>query len=86
MPLKSRKIFNVDEGVFPSNNKLPKIVREKAERELIKLTSAECGDNGSVVACYTQHFLISKCVRFRETQRADLLAASVAHVIFRLYQ
>ena len=48
---KPHLIFNVDETGFPLNNVPPKIVIAKGVRDVIKFTSAERGENVTVVAC-----------------------------------
>lgn len=81
---KPERIFNVDESGFPLNNKPSKIVCEKGQREVIKLTSVERGENVSVVACfsasgvYIPPFVIFKGVRYRESYCANLTSGSVA--------
>ncbi|XP_063216743.1 uncharacterized protein LOC134527745 [Bacillus rossius redtenbacheri] len=80
---KPERIYNVDESGFPLNNKPSKIICEKGQREVIKLTSVERGENVSVVACfsasglYIPPFVIFKGVRYRESYCANLPSGSV---------
>ena len=79
---KPHLIFNMDETGFPLNNVPPKIVTAKEVRDFVKFTSAERGENVTVVACYSASgvfippFVIFKTIRLREVYKQDLPAAS----------
>jgi hypothetical protein len=55
---KPHVIFNVDETGFPLNNVPPKIVIAKGVRDVIKFTSAERGENVTVVVQVVHLFLL----------------------------
>ena len=79
---KPHLIFNMDETGFSLNNAPPKIATAKGVRDVIKFTSAERGENVTVVACcsasgvFIPPFVIFKGIRLREVYKQDMPAGS----------
>ena len=66
---KPTHINNMDEIGLPLNNRPPRVLADKATKEVLTLTSAERGENITVIACcnaagsYIHHRLLSSGVK-----------------------